>query len=92
MMRSLIVSYFSITRKRIQDTIPKAIMHFMVNHINDQLQNELVRSLYKPDHLDELMLEDPSIAAQRKSTAEMLQALQRASVIVTEVTDSDLLF
>lgn len=90
MMRSLIVSYFSIVRKRVQDTVPKAIMHFMVNFVNEQLQNELVRSLYKPDSLAELLEEDPSLAAQRKSTAEMLAALQRASVIVTEVSDADL--
>lgn len=92
MMRTLICSYFSITRKRVLDTVPKAIMHFMVNHINDRLQTELVQSLYRPDHLEELMSEDPSIAKQRKSTADMLQALQRASVIITEVSESDLQF
>eukprot|EP00047_Mylnosiga_fluctuans_P003192 m.227876 g.227876 ORF g.227876 m.227876 type:complete len:716 (-) comp11660_c0_seq1:70-2217(-) len=92
MMRQLIAAYFAIARKRIQDTIPKAIMHFMVNYINEQLQNELVRSLYRPDHLGELLQEDPSLAAQRKSTQEMLSALQRASVIITEVSDSDLAF
>lgn len=90
MMRSLIVSYFSIVRKRVQDTVPKAIMHFMVNFTSEQLQNELVRSLYRPDDLHELLEEDTSLAAQRKSTAEMVSALQRASSIVNEVCEADL--
>ena len=76
MMRALIVSYFAIARKRIQDTVPKSIMHFMVNFIDEQLQNELVRCLYKPDALSELLQEDPSVASQRAATAEMLSALQ----------------
>lgn len=34
----LIKSYFMIVRKNIQDSTPKAIMHFLVNHVKDHLQ------------------------------------------------------
>lgn len=38
----LIKSYFSIVRKSIQDSVPKAVMHFLVNYVQDNLQSELV--------------------------------------------------
>uniref|UniRef100_A0A8C2NEK5 Dynamin-1-like protein n=1 Tax=Capra hircus TaxID=9925 RepID=A0A8C2NEK5_CAPHI len=37
----LIKSYFLIVRKNIQDSVPKAVMHFLVNHVKDTLQSEL---------------------------------------------------
>ena len=43
----LIKSYFLIVRKNIQDSVPKAIMHFLVNYVQDNLQSELVSHLYK---------------------------------------------
>lgn len=43
-IEKLIKSYFYIVRKSIQDTVPKAIMHFLVNYVQDNLQSELVRS------------------------------------------------
>ncbi|TRY56112.1 hypothetical protein DNTS_015244 [Danionella cerebrum] len=35
----LIKSYFLIVRKNIQDSVPKAVMHFLVNHVKDSLQS-----------------------------------------------------
>lgn len=74
-LERLIRSYFLIVRKNIQDSIPKAIMHFLVNHIKDHLQSELVAALYKaPAHEhDELLEESGQIAQQRKVAQEMLE-------------------
>ncbi len=44
---SLLGSYFNICRKNIGDTIPKSVMHFLVNESKFNLQNELVSALYK---------------------------------------------
>jgi hypothetical protein len=44
-IEQLIKSYFFIVRKSIQDSIPKAIMHFLVNYVQDNLQSELVKYL-----------------------------------------------
>ena len=46
---NLLSSYFDIVRKNIQDTVPKAIMYFLVNASKENIQNELVRSLYKEE-------------------------------------------
>lgn len=45
-IEKLIKSYFYIVRKSIQDTVPKAIMHFLVNYVQDNLQSELVGLLF----------------------------------------------
>ena len=69
----LIKSYFLITRKNIQDTIPKAIMHFLVNFIQDNLQSELVSALYKREEFNTLLDESEHVAARRNEAHEMLQ-------------------
>lgn len=56
-------------------SVPKAVMHFLVNHVKDHLQSELVRQLYKPDQLNHLLTESDSISQKRKDAAEMLKVL-----------------
>ncbi|KAG5830426.1 hypothetical protein ANANG_G00310490 [Anguilla anguilla] len=58
----LIKSYFLIVRKNIQDSVPKAVMHFLVNHVKDSLQSELVGQLYKAGLLDDLLTESEDMA------------------------------
>ncbi|XP_054631363.1 dynamin-1-like protein isoform X3 [Dunckerocampus dactyliophorus] len=69
----LIKSYFLIVRKNIQDSVPKAVMHFLVNHVKDCLQSELVGQLYKAVLLDDLLTESEDMAQRRNEAAEMLQ-------------------
>nr|ATL63303.1 dynamin-1-like 2 protein [Nilaparvata lugens] len=86
----LINSYFYIVRKSIQDTVPKAIMHFLVNYIKDNLQSELVTHLYKSEKADELLSESELIAQRRKEASDMLKALQKANQIISEVRETHL--
>ena len=87
-LERLIKSYFYIVRKGIQDAVPKAIMHFLVNYVKDNLQSELVSSLYKQEEIASLLSESEHIAERRKEAAEMLQALQRASQIIGEIRET----
>uniref|UniRef100_A0A8C0EV35 Dynamin-1-like protein n=1 Tax=Bubo bubo TaxID=30461 RepID=A0A8C0EV35_BUBBB len=73
----LIKSYFLIVRKNIQDSVPKAVMHFLVNHVKDTLQSELVGQLYKSLLLDDLLTESEDMAQRRKEAADMLKVLKR---------------
>jgi len=84
----LIKSYFYLTRKSIQDSVPKAVMHFMVNFVKDNLQSELVRSLYKADQIENLLSESEHIGQRRKESSEMLAALQKASQIISEIRET----
>ena len=86
----LIRSYFAIIRKNIQDSVPKAIMHFLVNDAKDNLQSELVASLYKTSGNDDILEESPHIAVRRREASEMLEALQKASLIIGEIRETTL--
>lgn len=85
LIKNLIVNYFKIVRKNIQDTVPKAIMHFLVNWIKENIQSELVSHLYREDLFESLLEESPHVASKRKQTAEMLQALKRANKVLAEI-------
>uniref|UniRef100_A0A182VUC3 dynamin GTPase n=1 Tax=Anopheles minimus TaxID=112268 RepID=A0A182VUC3_9DIPT len=84
----LIKSYFYIVRKSIQDSVPKAIMHFLVNFVKDNLQSELVTHLYKSDSANELLNESDHISIRRKEASDMLKALTRANHIISEIRET----
>ena len=62
-------------------------MHFLVNKSKKELQNELVKNLYKEELFNELLKENDDISAKRKATQKMLDVLQKASSIINEVRD-----
>uniref|UniRef100_A0A3B5A5J3 Dynamin-1-like protein n=1 Tax=Stegastes partitus TaxID=144197 RepID=A0A3B5A5J3_9TELE len=86
----LIKSYFLIVRKNIQDSVPKAVMHFLVNHVKDCLQSELVGQLYKTVLLNDLLTESEDMAQRRNEAADMLKALQKASQVIAEIRETHL--
>lgn len=65
-------------------------MHFLVNDVKDNLQSELVASLYKTSKYEEILDESPHIAARRREASEMLEALQKASLIISEIRETTL--
>ena len=48
-------------------------MHFLVNHVKDNLQSELVTHMYRQDQIDLLLSESEHIAQRRKEAADMLE-------------------
>ena len=48
-------------------------MHFLVNHVKDSLQSELVGQLYKSGLLDDLLTESEDMAQRRNEAADMLK-------------------
>jgi len=87
LIKSLLSSYFFIVRKRLQDSVPKVVMHFLVNHTQDNLQSELVTSLYREEFFDRLLNEDPHVAKQRKDAQRMYDALCRSTSIINEIAE-----
>ena len=85
LIRSLIASYFGIVRQTIQDLVPKAIMHFLVNHTSQHVQNRLVSSLYKPDLFKSLLHEDEALVAERTRVSALLDAYKDAFRTLSEI-------
>ena len=87
LIEKLISSYFLVVRKSIQDSVPKAVMHCLVNYVKEELQSQLVGELYRTESYDALMEESPEMTARRKEVAEMVVALQKANNILSEIRD-----
>lgn len=85
LIRRLISSYFNIVRETIADQVPKAIMHLLVNHSKDVVQNRLVSELYKENLFEELLYEDDNIKAEREKCEKLLSTYKEAAKIVGEV-------
>ncbi|XP_006461708.1 hypothetical protein AGABI2DRAFT_185821 [Agaricus bisporus var. bisporus H97] len=86
LIRSLITSYFNIVRQSIQDLIPKAIMHLLVNHTSQHVQNRLVSSLYKPELFADLLNEDEALVAERTRVKALLDAYKEAFKTLADVS------
>lgn len=74
----LLRSYYDIVRKNIEDSVPKAIMHFLVNHTKRELHNVFIKKLYRENLFEEMLQEPDEIAMKRKRTRETLRVLQQA--------------
>uniref|UniRef100_K3Y5K5 Dynamin-type G domain-containing protein n=1 Tax=Setaria italica TaxID=4555 RepID=K3Y5K5_SETIT len=77
-VKLLIKSYYDIVRKSIEDAIPKAVMHFLVNHTKRDLHNFLIRKLYRENLLNELMRETDEVLIRRQRIQETLEVLEQA--------------
>ena len=86
LIRNLISNYFNIVRQTIQDLVPKAVMHFLVNHTSQQVQNRLVSALYKPELFGDLLNEDEALVAERARVNALLEAYKEAFRTLSEVT------
>ncbi|KAJ7516642.1 hypothetical protein O6H91_22G065700 [Diphasiastrum complanatum] len=83
--RLLLKSYYDIVRKNIQDSVPKAIMHFLVNHAKRELHNVFIRKLYRENLFEEMLQEREEIAIKRKRCKEILRVLQQAAWTLEEL-------
>ncbi|KAK4154023.1 hypothetical protein C8A00DRAFT_43143 [Chaetomidium leptoderma] len=85
LIRALISSYFNIVRESIADQVPKAVMHLLVNHCKDVVQNRLVTELYKESLFEELLYEDDAVKKEREKCEKLLQTYREAAKIIGEV-------
>ncbi|VAH31716.1 unnamed protein product [Triticum turgidum subsp. durum] len=77
-VKLLVKSYYDIVRKSIEDAVPKAIMHFLVNHTKRELHNVLIRKLYRESLLDDMLRETDEVLIRRQRIQETLQVLEQA--------------
>jgi len=86
-IKKLIESYFLIVRKNIGDSVPKTIMHFLVNKSKESLGRTLVAQLYKEDRIEQLLHESGSLHTKRMKCLEAVEQLRTANEVLSEVRD-----
>uniref|UniRef100_A0A0A9W507 Dynamin-1-like protein n=1 Tax=Lygus hesperus TaxID=30085 RepID=A0A0A9W507_LYGHE len=88
LVERLIKSYFNVVKRSIQDTVPKAIMHFLVNHVMDRLPSDLVSQLYCKEATRILFEESQSVADQRKNVTSLLKSYKKADYVISELKEN----
>ncbi|KAJ2764151.1 vacuolar protein sorting-associated protein 1, partial [Coemansia nantahalensis] len=84
-IKLLIQSYFNIVKRTTIDMVPKSIMLKLVMHAKENLQRELLKELYNPEALEDLLKESEATVARRAECRKMIDALKRADSIVSSV-------
>ena len=74
----MIQSYFELTKTTIIDMVPKTIMAFLVLKSKQIAQSQLIEKVYKDENLDQLLVEDPMVKAQRENCKKLIKALKTA--------------
>ena len=74
----LLLSYFDIVRKKVQDSVPKAITFMLIDRVQQHMHSELVGTLYKAELFDALLEESPEIAERRNATKAAVKAMEDA--------------
>lgn len=85
-IQNLIQSYFDLVKKNIADLVPKTVMAFLVTESRRIAQSELVECIYKQGNLDQLVVEDPMVRANRENCKNVIGALKTAQNLLGEVT------
>uniref|UniRef100_A0A915CMR4 GED domain-containing protein n=1 Tax=Ditylenchus dipsaci TaxID=166011 RepID=A0A915CMR4_9BILA len=86
----LVSKYFSIVRDIILSQVPKCIMMKMVNFVKEKIRDELFAELNHGARVDEFLRENDPTVLKRKEAKEMLEALSKASLVISEIRDSDI--
>ena len=84
-IRSLLVSYYGIVKKNLLDSVPKAIMHFLVNSVRANIQEELVIELYKENEFAEMLMEADDAVRKREECLGLVRTLEKAHRVVDEL-------
>ncbi|KAJ2612590.1 vacuolar protein sorting-associated protein 1 [Coemansia sp. RSA 1365] len=84
-IKLLIQSYFNIVKRTTIDMVPKSIMLKLVIHAREGLQRELLKELYNPEALNDLLKESEATVARRTECRKMIEALKKADGIVSSV-------
>mmetsp|Transcript_39846 Transcript_39846/g.105647 ORF Transcript_39846/g.105647 Transcript_39846/m.105647 type:complete len:722 (-) Transcript_39846:119-2284(-) len=86
-IKSLLFNYMFLVKKNVADSVPKAIVHFMVNSANDVLQRELVVVLYKEDLFESLFSEESGLPSRREKCRAEKKALDRVIEVMEVARD-----
>lgn len=73
------------------DIVPKTIMLFLVNKLQNCLHNELVSQLFKEENFDALLSESRETLDRRKKCESLVETLTKAKNLLKEIRENDLI-
>ncbi|CAJ1456356.1 unnamed protein product [Effrenium voratum] len=88
LLKSLLLSYFTIVKRKLIDSVPKTIMHFMVNATKESLHAECIGALYKSELLPQLLKEPEELRQRRKDSEAKLRNVRRAQEMLVQICDA----
>eukprot|EP00927_Polykrikos_kofoidii_P059881 TRINITY_DN54999_c0_g1_i1.p1 TRINITY_DN54999_c0_g1~~TRINITY_DN54999_c0_g1_i1.p1 ORF type:complete len:849 (-),score=138.93 TRINITY_DN54999_c0_g1_i1:174-2720(-) len=91
-IKMLLESYLGLVKKNVADSVPKAIMHFMVNTLKDVIQSDCVSKLYKEERFEEVLREAQDVEGRRARCRERLVALHKVVELIEQVREGSNLF
>eukprot|EP00933_Yihiella_yeosuensis_P075573 TRINITY_DN8500_c0_g1_i1.p1 TRINITY_DN8500_c0_g1~~TRINITY_DN8500_c0_g1_i1.p1 ORF type:complete len:769 (-),score=154.72 TRINITY_DN8500_c0_g1_i1:53-2359(-) len=100
LIKTLMDNYLSLVKKNVADSVPKAIMFFLVSghgvcgsdpagvsSLKDAIQSECVTRLYKEDLFDTLLSEATDVQEKRGECQQRLDALRKVVQVSERVRD-----
>lgn len=88
LLKSLLLSYFTIVKRKLIDSVPKSIMHFMVNKVQESLHGECIAALYKTELFAELFTEPDEMRLKRHSCEAKLGEVKKAQELLVQICDA----
>ena len=85
MIKKLIVSYFNVVKKNVNDSIPKTIITMLVNQSKNICERELISELYKTEKFDYLFEENAFIVECREDAIKQLKQLKNCLNILNNI-------
>lgn len=79
------IVFLTLSRGLCVRSVPKTVMHFLVNFVKEHLQSELVGQLYKQQLLQGLLIESQDTAQQRTEVAQMLEVKMADPFLFSEL-------
>uniref|UniRef100_A0AC34GUK2 Dynamin GTPase n=1 Tax=Panagrolaimus sp. ES5 TaxID=591445 RepID=A0AC34GUK2_9BILA len=87
-MKDLVIQYYNIICKLLQFELSKAIMMELVNHVKDNIHEELEQNISAlGEVVKELTKESEEITKKREETATKLEELERAKQLLQKITE-----
>ena len=85
-IKILITSYYNIVKRTVSDVVPKAIMYQLVVRSKEDMQRELLTEVYsKKEEVSDAMKESEFVVQRRIDCKKMIEALQKADEIISQV-------
>ena len=84
-IRRLLGGYFEIIRKKIRDSIPKAITLCLIEKSRTKLHSKLIAELYDPKRVNAMLHESEEASLERERVIKALAHMEGAMKAIEEV-------